>query len=578
MMKYLPNIRLPFNKSESESTHDSRLDNFEMQLPRLGTKPKAFDLGSKKLQTHLSSYAMEKSQQVREALKYLEQLNKIEVKVPNRLELTNNIIIATGQSLSDIYRIHSTRGTSIPEKTERRTDLTSTIALIQNLIISYKIIVVQDYNLPTKKFSQQVDRVNFVLLKIFELTLWLQRVLAIRFQKLSSQNWKDINSVFFIYANHFDIYEVKQLTEQLSLYKASGIFSEKSSRRSIGSIYLSIQIFGLLDISSWPSNALQSVEQYLEKYEELMTLSLDDNDSLPEDTIVTYLNHYGAPLFEEGSKGTLQCRISISRLKNRLQKDLALLEKRQFIGDEEKKRLKPQGKIDDLEDNAGLLQLFLKNLSKGERSEERKALYGSKIVYIYNGLAASYRLLYEQMESKSKVDEHEGHFHNAAARHSSLLVDSESDVLECQWRIINESDGGALIRTVETKYMHRMEVGQLVAVSSDDEMPQLGFITRLDRLRENEIDVAIVKVSSFAESVTILEPGQEINGHDLLPGILIKNLANEWQLILPRYVEFVAGTPIIVKRNNDHTPVRLGKAVLTKNGFIMFEARSPGLN
>jgi hypothetical protein len=185
-----------------------------------------------------------------------------------------------------------------------------------------------------------------------------------------------------------------------------------------------------------------------------------------------------------------------------------------------------------------------------------------------------------QDRSVVEKDKNSG-LHEAAARHSSLLVDDPTDELECQWLIINESDSGLLMRTMETRYMHTMEVGHVVAFRRNEEGeqhdPQLGYITRLDRSSDGQVDVAIVKISVLAEAVTIMEPGQDQNTHDLLPGILIQDLDQVWQLILPRYVSYVTGTPAIIKRQSDNIPVRLGNAAETKNGFIMFEVRSPGL-
>ena len=579
MKKFLSNINLPFNKGESQIIEDLRRNKLNISLPRLGEKNKQLELNSKKLESHLATYNVEKSQQIIEALKYLEQLNKSDVKIQIRYDLTNGVLTTVSQSINNIYRNYVSKGVSFPESMERKTELTSTINLLQSLMISYKVILAKDYALPIKKFNQKLEQVKFISLKIIELTLWLQRMLAVRYQKLSSQNWRDLNVIFSVYANHFDIKEEKTLTEFLSLYQASGIVSAKNNKRSVASMYLSMQILGLLDISSWPSYSLQSLEKYVAKHEDLMVLSFDETCDTADEVVITYSDYHNAPMFEKDETGQASCCIHIDKIKKQISNDIEVLDKINFIGDGDKKRLKASGKVEDLEDNAGLMQLFLKNLSKGERQAERKALYGAKVVYIYNGLGASYRLLYQLKESRPGSSDNDGYLQNAAARNSSLLLDSDADVLESQWRIVNESTGGYLIRTTETKYMHSMEVGQLIAITSDEkeDVPQLGYITRLDRLHENEVDVAVVKITNFAEAVTILDPGQENKGHDLLPGILIKNLADVWQLVLPKQVKYVTGTPVIINRGNEHIPVRLGNVVLTKKGFVLFEARSPGL-
>ncbi len=583
MKNYLSGFRAAFNREESNDSDDQRQSCLDINLPRLGGKPKNLDLNPGKLHVHLSSYDLEKTQQIQEALKYLNQLNKVELKPHIRNELNSTILACTGKSIAFVYRKYLTRGSSFPENNERKTVLTTTILFLQALILSYKYVVVNDYNLPLRKFNQYHGRVRDTSIRIFELTLWLQRMLAIRFQKLSEQDWHDINSLFTVLANMLDIEEPQQLSDDLALYKSSGVLSEKNYLRSISSMFVSIQIFGLLDISSWPSSSIQIIEKYLAKHENLLAITLDETTDKGSDFVVTYSSQKTPPVFNEKETSFPGCYIDISALKKQAEKDLEEVRRKNFIRESEKKRLQPHGNIENLADNEGLLDLFHKNLLNLQREDERKTLYGGGVVDIYSGIAACYRLIYNLLNKGNSGESEEGEsFMDAAARHSSLLVERESDVLECQWRIINESNGGILVRTVETRYMHVMEVGQLVSIKPDsaeeNAVPQLGFITRLDRLSTGEVDVAIVKISTTAEAATIMEPGKNISSQEMLPGILIRDLDNHWQLILPRHVKYITGAPVVIKRNNESLPVRLGDIVLSKTGFVLFDVRSPGLS
>lgn len=581
MKNYLANFRFPLKKEFIDPHEDHRQESLELALPRLSIKPKGFETHAGRLKERLTNYSREKTQLIQEGIKYLEQINKYELKPPLRLTLSQIILENSASHLTDLYRKYVAKGTSFPESPERKTDLNACINLIHNLLLSYKILLAHDYTLPLKKFNQQHERVRFTCIKILELIMWLQRFQAIRFQKLSAQDWKEFNTIFFIYASIFDINELNDMTDSLVIFKATGVFSDNSPRRSVKSLYLSVQLFGMLDITSWPSQSIVSIEQYLDKQEDLLDFHLGKPKAEFEDFIITYANADSPPLFEARETSFNCCYINLAKLKRQIKRELEEIERKKFIGEEDKKRLQPQGKIDALSDNQGLLTLLIKNLSDVTRVKERKSLYGSRAVQVYSGLAESYRLLYELgRQSKNKEKEDTG-FRDAAARHSSLLVDDPSGEIECQWLIMNESDSGLLIRTIETKYMHSMEVGHVVAIRHEEEdknsFPQLGYITRLDRLRDGELDVAIVKISVLAEAVTILEPGQDQNNQDLLPGILVKGLHDEWQLILPRYVSYVSGTPAIIRRKEDNIPVRLGDVVDTKNGFTMFVVRSPGL-
>ena len=582
MMKFLDNIRSPFGKSSGEEIEDKRQRSLDIYMPRLGPKPKDFDTNVKKLHTLLTSFGHEKTRAIIEANAYLEHLNKTEVKLSRRAELNSVILTSLAPYISSMYRKYSSKGTSFPEATERKTDLTETINLIKNLIMSHKIVLANDYSLPIKKFNQNLKRVGAVSIRILELTLWSQRFQALRFQVLSSQDWHDLNVIYFIFAQFFDANQACELTDEMSLYKASGMHTQGNNTRTVNSIYISIQIFGLLDVTSWPSNSIHTLEQYLSQHEDLIKITVDEKGESIKDCVITYPDHNARPMFDCGEVNTTCCYFNLLELKLRVIEDKNDYIQKQFIGEnsDEKKRLIPHGKIEALEYNPTLLDLMEKNLSKALRGAERKTFYGSKLVSIYNGLAASYRLLYNHQNKNQESGDSQA-FYEAAAKHSSLLVDDDSNAMECQWRIINESENGVLVRTVETKYMHAMEVGQLVSIIQEEddvqEFPQLGFITRLDRLSGGEIDVAIVKISTLAEAVTIMEPGHEKNAQDMTPGMLLKNLEEVWQLILPRHVHFVSGSPAIIKRPDANIPVRLGDAVITKTGFIMFEVRSPGL-
>jgi hypothetical protein len=126
-----------------------------------------------------------------------------------------------------------------------------------------------------------------------------------------------------------------------------------------------------------------------------------------------------------------------------------------------------------------------------------------------------------------------------------------------------------------------MDVGHLVAftMEMDDVLQgqgQLGYITRLHRSREGDVDVAIVKLSKTAETTTAHDPSTE-KVSDMVPAILMKNLEDQWKLVLPKQSKFVSGSPLVLKRGYKNFPVRLGDLHMTKTGFIMFDVRAPNL-
>ncbi len=579
MKHFLSNIKLSARKDDVRLLCELSEEYIDFKLPRLAAKPKGFDISTTRLQEQLDDLVIDNSRQVQEGGNYLDQLNRYEIKTQLRLDLTDLVLNTTSESIANLYRKYLSNGTSLPESNERKTALTATISLLRNLMQSYKTCLAADAGLPVRKLTAQIARVDHCAVRIMELTLWLQRLLALRFQKLSAQEWKDFNALFFIYEATFDASKHIALTPELALFTASGILSEANSSRSVFSLFVSVQIFGSLDITSWPSNSNQTVEQYLHKYEGLIDISIGEPEEAFQKFIISYADLDQAPVFSELNNERC-CYINLTRLDAQIEQDIEEIHKKLFIGDEEKKRMQPQTKVAELSDNQGLLSLLRKMLSESKRGCERQTLYGSRSVDLYSGFSECYRLLFE-MEFDRGTNGADSGFHDAAARHSSLLVDNPTDELECQWLIVNESETGILMRTNETRYMHAIEVGEVVALRNHEDSTQadlqIGYITRLDRSADGQLDVALVKMSVLAEAVGILEPGHGHSIKDQLSGILIQDLNQIWQIILPRGVSFVQGSPVIIKRKSDNLPVRLGESIETKNGFITFEVRSPVL-
>jgi hypothetical protein len=68
---------------------------------------------------------------------------------------------------------------------------------------------------------------------------------------------------------------------------------------------------------------------------------------------------------------------------------------------------------------------------------------------------------------------------------------------------------------------------------------------------------------------------QQKSGHT---AILVKNLYNQWQVIVKPNLIIRSGDPLkLVRADGTHLPVRLGDVWLVKKEFAVYELRSPGL-
>ena len=148
-----------------------------------------------------------------------------------------------------------------------------------------------------------------------------------------------------------------------------------------------------------------------------------------------------------------------------------------------------------------------------------------------------------------------------------------------KWRLVNFSTGGLLLIAEESD-APPIKLGQLVCFAPEDnkQEPLLGYIARLQRVQDSCVEIAIVRISSYVESIQIRDLGKA-EEKDLMPVLLIQDLDNAWELVLHESYGYVRGAPLQISRQKGPLlPARLGDVWLRKSEFSVFELSSPGLD
>lgn len=585
MKNIIKNIRFPFKIGDTQEIVDQRQSSLDLLLPKINPgKSRKIEINPGRVVEKLQVFSADRNRLMMECAQYMDGLNKIEIKTGLRKQITDAVLELCASGINTIFRKHSNKNGSFPEDTERKIGLSFAVQLLREVILSYMYTIHANYHLPIRKFMQSGEMFRHTIFLILELLWWKQRIMALRYQKLADQEWRECNELYAIYSELYDTSTRFNLYPGLEIQKISGSTGNSVvASASLDELFISIQVLGLLDVTSWPSLTIQSFDSYIQEIIDVLQLHPVSDGQLTATSVLVYRTDSTPPAFYDGQlpgKETTGWYLDIAPIKTRIKEDLDRLNQNEFLGIEEKRRLQSGRYTPGLNENHVMLELLEKNLSGMKRSQVRNTVFGAKNLGLYAGLATSYRLLHD-LTSHVQDDGHAKHFRDAAAQHSSLLIENESDALESRWEVMNESEGGLLIRTIEKKHMHPLEVGLLVAMQipgSDQQtdIPQLGFISRLRRVRDNYIEVAIMKISRYAEAVTIEGPASG-KTMERTPGILIRNLSNEWQMVMSKHSMYVPGSPAILKRSADSIPIRLGEVKLTKTGFKLYDVRAPSL-
>ena len=549
-------------------------------LPQAYKSPEKKDLDLDAYQQRLSNLRRVPVRQLEDAKNILTNLNRLSLKPDKRLELLNLVLKEIYPNIASWYEKYQGRQNSLPEGEERREALIACIDVVEQIAIVYKHLFSEVFRPDARRYKKNRQEIYEYGFRILEMLLIEQRLRALRYQKLSRNAWQDSNHIFFALALHDDLDEPRPLHGFVGIRKREkhhgpGTVLETSARQ----LYLSLQLFGLLDVTSWPTHLFHVPHAYIDSLNPGIKLTGDDGQPLREGRLLTWLENDGPPRFErpEQLKGPA-IQLDYTEYYNRLVKDYETIASMKFIDAYDTKKLgRPLFRLKE-EDRVPVLQMMLTSLRKRQRNARRHAIFSDNIVRVYFGLGEVYRLLTDLQRTDSEFVMSSRQFTDSLARFSSLMDQGEKRNKKSPWQIINFSAGGVLISTMDTEFNTPVALGQLTAFIPTEEVsePSLGFICRLNRPQDQMVEVGISRLANYVEVLLIEGVGSHENG-DSIPAMLIQDGAENWQLVTQPRDDLKPGLPIKLLRAGNKAPARLGDVYLTKKEFTVFDLRSPGL-
>ena len=549
-------------------------------LPRAYKSPEKKDLNLDAYQQRLSNLRRVPVQQLDDAKNILTNLNRLSLKPNKRLEILNLVLHEIYPNIALWYEKYQGRKNSLPEGEERREALIACVDVVEQVAIAYKHLFSEVFRPEVKQYKKNRQEIYEYGFRILEMLLVAQRLRALRYQKLSRADWQDSNHVFFALALHND------LDKQIALHGFVGIKKREKHHgpgtvleSNVRHLYLSLQLFGLLDVTSWPTHLFHVPHGYIASLNPGIKVTGDDGQPLKEGCLLTWLENDGPPRFErpEQTKG-LAIQLDYTQYYNRLVKDYEAIASMKFIDAYDPKNLsRPLFRLKE-EDRVPVLQMMLTSLRKRQRNTRRHALFSDNVVRVYFGLGEVLRLLTDLRREDSEFVMQSRQFTDSLAQYSSLVTMGEKPSVSTQWQIQNFSAGGVLINTMETDFSTPVALGQLIAFIPTEEVsePSLGFVCRLNRPQNQMVEVGINRLANYVEVLLI----EGIGGTDekrYIPAMLIQDGADNWQLVTQPRDDLKPGLPIKLLRAGAKAPARLGDVFLTKKEFTVFDLRSPGL-
>lgn len=510
------------------------------------------------------------------AAQILSSFNRSVIKPNKRLELVSAVIGQVYPVLADTIDKYRQQKYSLPENHTRREVLLAAISMAEQISISYKHVFKSDLSEP---HGRNKERITMCVFRILEMTRIEQRLRALRYQKLTKTSWEDCNKLFFYVSEHADIEKEYKLLGSASrwLVKKQAAHNGIPSC-SIKKLYLSLQLFGVLDVTTWPVWLFQVSDQYLDYIEDGLRLIPDHGQDIVEGWLISSVNYNAPASFKRHeSMRSPSIIIDYSGMYNFLVEEHGVLTKNRVLSNYDETRLSEPLQSIHKYDRVPVLETILLSLRKRERHQKRHAAIGSEVFQVYFGFEDTYRLL----SDLAHLDKHEltemRDFIDTLAGKSSIVQDDEQTAMR-GWEMINFSSGGLLLGTEESDFTSPIEIGQVVAFTpaQQDKEPLLGCISRVQRTSYRNVELAIFRLTTHAEAALAVQTQKDAKKG--LPVILMRDMDQKWKVLVPNQYDVVSGTPLqIVRANGKKIPARLGGLWLVKNKFTIYELSSPKL-
>ena len=540
------------------------------------------DLNRDKIIQNLEIYRKTPVRLLEEAVNVLQKVNRVRLKPKQRNEhakLLASYIYPVVLLWHDKYQKQEN---SLPESNERRNALIASIEAIHHLTTSYKLLFRDFYSAEKKEYKKNSKEAYEYGARSLELIRLEQRLRALRYQKLPKISWQHCNQIFFSLAHQNAIDDDYELIGLIGIRKASDKLRKGGVPKSnVRKLYLSIQLFGLLDVTTWPTRMFHIPDRYLDLLSgEGLKVVADDGKNLKPGFILTHYKNEMPALFKRSDNfpsPTIQ--IDYTNLYNNLVKDHKEIGKQQFLEEfNDSKFSKPLAEIREL-DRVPVIELMIMGLTQRERRQKRHASFDASRLRVYFGFHDVNRLLQDLVAPDQARVKESRHFIDTLAMSSAVLADEQNSHMAASWTITNFSTGGLLINTEETDFSNPIQIDMLMAFTMPDNktQPILGFVRRLNRPDSKNIEVAVVRLSNYAETAGV-QNQNELDSSTAKAVILIKNVRGEWNLIIKTSMPYSKGEPLkLIRANGSPLPVRLGDVIYTKKDFKVFELRSPGL-
>lgn len=464
-----------------------------------------------------------------------------------------------------------------PESDERKEHTQLAIEAAQQLATCYALVLKALCRLPDRAYALCHEMALKSGHRILELICAEQHFCALRRMKLPERSWRNCNQLYFALSQCEDVQREMALAGYLSDPDRRA-WQPKArepapTHASVQQIYIALQVTGMMDPGTWPPQQFFWMLVYLRRTLPRLKLHVYKQHALNDASVIITCVDHRPPTFKMRDNPKEPALVlDVGPLLRRVERDLERLNAGQQ--DTLFKRLVGVSGVGLLE-QAQLLEHMLRKLHYHPVRDERSYVNQYIELNLHSGFSEVFAIV-------KKVSNNEDHWCfddlpliQQVKRNSPVIELNGGADQEKAFFLMNESSSGMQFKFQEARNSKPLFIGQIIACMRDVDnarrnMPQIAYVSRMQRNRKGEIEVAVQKLAYEAECVGVQDPHMQA-GNKALPGLLVHCLDGKWRVLLHSKHGSYALSKLFLCSGGQTRSLRIGRMYLYQPEFVVFD-------
>jgi hypothetical protein len=463
----------------------------KIHFPEISSRLKASHGSAAKLFRQLNEVNDAPAEYFGVLLSEIKHLNRCAMTRRQRLSLTRDVTDLC-YPMAQAQMIKHAKTGGVPEDEERKQALGRLVEIVTILIISFQILFDGYYRYGNFRYAMSRNVAQECVSRIFELMLLKQQAMALRYQVLGEQDWRAVNTLFYVMSSYEDVERALPTLQKL-LKPDVG-----RSAASLQEQFALLHMVGRFDMLRWPVHLQWIISNYMNGVENAVTVRMTDAGAPARNELIAYC--YGE---KAASTSASQSPPGPAMLLDYRNLSTAIHEDCRGLMASTKNRnaaAMPPRFARFLEiDHSVIADQLLRGLGDTESDKCVESETNFDELRIFVGFSQ----VFDMLRHKHGAFASEDRLEDVLAKRSALIAEDHLATDRSVWTLLFKNEKMLRLSTQETRYTTSMTIGSLLAYGLGDGInhPSLAVVARILRPSNKRVVIDLHIIAQYAEQV-----------------------------------------------------------------------------